>query len=85
MSENPKLAYGFILNVDRGNGDPSIFIHRFFPDQVVALEPSPSTGANVTVQCADRSELTVSVTQSVTEIEKLIARCRELENTLESD
>ncbi len=30
MSEQPKFSYGFTLNVRRGNGEPSIFIHRFF-------------------------------------------------------
>ncbi len=83
MSEEPKFGYGFILNVSRGEGKPSIFIHRFFPNQILALKPSASGGANVRVQCADGGELTVPVTQSVVEIEELIARCRELDKTLE--
>ncbi len=82
MSEDTKFGYGFVLNVSRSGGEPSIFGHRFFPDQILALDPSPSGGANVTVECADGAKLTVPVTQSIANIEHLIARCRELDKAL---
>ncbi len=78
--QQDQIRHGFRVNGMGSDGKPSIFIHSFFPDQVVKIEPLTPSGATITVRYNEGEEpVAWNVVPSVDAIKNVIKRCRMLD------
>ena len=78
--QQDQIQHGFKVGGMGSDGKPSIFVHSFFPDQIVKVEPLPPTGSTITVKYNEDDEpVEWNVVPSVQAIKNLINQCRMLD------
>ncbi len=78
--QQDQTRHGFQVGGMGGDGKPPIFVHSFFPDQIVNIEPLSPSGSTITVKYDERDDpVARDVVPSVDVIKNLIERCRLLD------
>ena len=80
MAKN-QIQHGFKVVARGDDGKPLIFVHSFFPDQIVEMKPLSPSGTRLTVKYnQDAAPMTWNVMPNVETIENMMSQCRVLDD-----
>lgn len=79
MARN-QFRHGFQAVAGGDDGKPLIFVHSFFPDQIVEMDPLSPSGTRLTVKYnQDAASMTWNVMPTVEAIQNMMSQCRVLD------
>ena len=78
--QQDQFKHGFTVAGMGGDGKPSIFLHSFFPTQIVKVEPLSRNGSTITVKYNEVADpVKWNVMPSVKEVEAYVKECERLD------